>query len=706
MSPTRIPKPTHERDVPLNASKRPEWVIPYCLAQALHLGSDWALGLEMTRMVLTRPLYCFVLIALALVQPVFGALADAQRKAFLDAEQALQRGDRSTFSRLSSELEDYALFPYLEYQALRARLNTAETGAVAEFLSRYADTPVAALLRLRWLDHLASRKRWSDYLRFYRADSGLRRECHQLHAMIATGQADQALSKVAPIWLHGKSQPRACDPVFAAWTKAGYRSHELTWQRIEKAMEAGQWRLAKYLSRSLTKADQAWLKRWIALYQDPNLAARPDSVGQAHPYREAMLSHATRRLARWNGAKALTLWRSITPSYPFTDQQIQDTEHYILRNLVRTPGDDVYAFIRKITIDTADDIKVHEARIGAALLREDWPQVIRWIAALPQEVRYDERWLYWLGRALEGTGQDDAARPVYRQAATQRSYYGFLAADRIGSEYHLDHAETPASADLVAQIAVLDSVRRAAELFALERWTDARREWRWATRDMDAEQLKAAAKLAEQHGWHDQAIFTLAKTGYWDDLELRFPMAYARLVERNAKRHGIEKAWVFAVMRQESAFMDDARSHAGAMGLMQLMPATARSVARQILKRKPPRRHELMEPDINIALGSAYLKQMKGELGDSAVLATAAYNAGPHRVVRWLPDRTLPADVWIELVPFDETRGYLRRVLAYTVIYEKRMGRTPTRLHKRLHPVPPQLRLLGSARTAQANLGR
>ena len=141
--------------------------------------------------------------------------------------------------------------------------------------------------------------------------------------------------------------------------------------------------------------------------------------------------------------------------------------------------------------------------------------------------------------------------------------------------------------------------------------------------------------------------------------------------------------------------MSHARSHAGAMGLMQLMPATARSVARQMLKRKPPRRHELYEPDTNIALGSAYLKQMKGELGDSSVLATAAYNAGPHRVTRWLPDRTLPADIWIELVPFKETRGYLRRVLAYTVIYEKRMGKNPTRLNERLHPVPPTLSLLG-----------
>jgi soluble lytic murein transglycosylase len=206
--------------------------------------------------------------------------------------------------------------------------------------------------------------------------------------------------------------------------------------------------------------------------------------------------------------------------------------------------------------------------------------------------------------------------------------------------------------------------------------------------------LKAAAKLASRSGWHDRAIFTLAQTGYWDDLELRFPVQHAELVAENAGRHGIDKAWIFAVMRQESAFMDNARSHAGALGLMQVMPATARHVARNLLKRKPPARREILQPDTNIALGSAYLSEVKSKLGDSAVLATAAYNAGPHRVARWLPQRTLPADIWIELVPFEETRTYLRRVLTYTVIYEKRLGLTPTRLAQRLHPVPPTLELL------------
>jgi soluble lytic murein transglycosylase len=616
------------------------------------------------------------------------------RQSFVEAEKALKDGNASQFERLRRSLGDYPLAPYLDYQALRKDLARISETDVAAFLKKHKGTPLAWKLRIRWLDQLAAQERWVEYLTFYDHGKNVSRQCHYLHALIATGQERAALGQVDRLWLHGKSQPRACDPVFKVWVEAGGRTDKLTWQRIELAMAAGEWRLAKYLQRSLPGSERVWVDRWVRLHKDPKLALDSDRYKDAHPYREAMLAHAVRRLARWSGEDALEIWQTIKPLYPFSHDQVKETEQYTVRNLVRNPDDDVYAFIRSVEV-RPDDIKVHDARIRAAMLREDWPQVRQWIDALPTEERDKDRWRYWMARALQGSGDDLAARLLFSEVAEERSYYGFLAADRVGENYHLSHIETPVSAEQVTEIERLSGVQRARELFALERWIDARREWRWVTRDLNKQQLKAAAKLAMQQGWHDRAIFTLAETGYWDDLELRFPLEHAELVEANARRHGIDIAWVFAVMRQESAFMQNARSHAGAIGLMQLMPATARSVARKMLKRKPPRTRELLEPDTNIALGSAYLKQMQGELGGSSVLATAAYNAGPHRVTRWLPARELAADIWIELVPFNETRGYLRRVLTYTVIYEKRMGREPVRLRDRLHPVPPHVSMIG-----------
>jgi soluble lytic murein transglycosylase len=551
-------------------------------------------------------------------------------------------------------------------------------------------------MRRAWLSHLAAKGRWSTYLAFYEPSASVTRQCQQMTALIANGRTEEVLPRVEPIWLHGKSRPDACDPVFKAWRDAGGLTEALTWQRIELAMAAGQWRLANYLGRYLPDHERVWLKRWVRLHKSPDQAAHTTRFSEPHPYREVMLVQAVRRLARWDGMRALGVWQEIRDRYPFDAGQVRDVEYYIIRNLVRNPEPEAYRFIRSVDVE-ADATLVHAARTRAALQREDWPQVAAWIAAMPPEQRGEDGWRYWLARANEGMGHTDKARQQYADVATERTYYGFMAADRIGADYHLAHAETPVGDALVDEVAARDGIRRARELFALERWVDARREWRAATSGMDAVELKAAAKLAKRQGWHDRAIFTLAKTRYWDDLELRFPLEHAELVTENASRHGIEIAWIFAVMRQESAFMQNARSHAGAMGLMQLMPATARSVARDMLRRKAPRQHEILQPDTNIALGSAYLKQMKGELGNSAVLATAAYNAGPHRVTRWLPKRTLPADIWIELVPFRETRGYLRRVLAYTVIYEKRLGREPKRLYERLHPVPPAVSMLTSS---------
>jgi len=653
-------------------------------------------------MVQQRPLLAlFLFFTITISGPGLADRLKDQRASFLKAETALQRGAMGDFNRLRSSIPDYPLYPYLDYEALTKRLDRASRGDVRQFLTRYRATPLAPRLRANWLNQLAKKRRWSDYLSFYQPTKNIGRRCHYLHALIATGKAKEAYPQVADIWLYGKSRPSACDPVFEAWTKAGYRTTEMNWRRIEKAMDAGQWRLAEYLGKSLSNNDRVWLKRWVRLYRTPARADQIDRFSSPHPYREAMLSHAVRRLARWDGLKALHLWQTIKPRYPFSQDQILRTEHYIVRNLVRVPGNEAYSFIRGVS-PGGDDLLFLEARVLAALSRKDWPQVLRWIATMPQDERDQNRWHYWQARALQGNGDTKAANTVYRRVAAERGYYGFLAADRAGVDYHLAHAETPASETCMLRVEQLDAIQRAQELFVLKRWTEARREWRTATADMGPSQLQAAAKLAERSGWHDRAIFTLARTGYWDDLVLRFPLQHADLVKANADRQGIDIAWVFAVMRQESAFMRNARSHAGAMGLMQLMPATAREVAKNVLKTPPPRRKDLFEPDTNIALGSAYLKQMKGELGDSAVLATAAYNAGPHRVTRWLPKKTLPADIWIELVPFKETRGYLRRVLAYTVIYEKRMGMQPTRLQERLHPVPPSISMIG---TSPANTG-
>jgi soluble lytic murein transglycosylase len=624
------------------------------------------------------------------------------RDIFVAAEKAAKAGDTVTYRSLSAQLRGYALYPYLEYADIDRQLRSVDARRVRTFLEEYADTPLAALLRRDWLDVLAGQQRWGELLGFYHPTSNTRLHCHQLNALLQLGKREQALAEVEPIWLHGESQPDACDPVFDAWRKAGRLTHTLVWQRIELAMSAGEVGLARYLERYLDPADRVWAQRWRALHDDPHRALRQADFADAHPYREHMLAHAVRRLARRDAVAALKLWQTIARRYPFDADQAYDTERQIVFRLIREPDDDVYAFVRSVA-PRAEDVRLHEARLRAALYRGDWERLGEWIAQLPKDERGSDQWRYWLARSLAARGQTAQAAAVYEALAAERSFYAFLAADHIDAPYRLDHRDTPVAEAQLATVAELPGVHRARELHALGRWIEARREWRHVTRNMAAPELQAAAVIAESWGWHDQAIFTLARTGYWDDLELRFPVRHADAVAAYAKRHALDPAWVFAVVRQESAFMDDARSHAGARGLMQLMPATARTVARKAYGRKPPRPWELYDAGLNISLGTAYLRMVLNQLGDHTVLATAAYNAGPRRVRSWLPEHALDADVWIELVPFSETRGYLTRVLAYQVIYENRLGRTPSRLSERLRPISSQTTRTADTRADRQN---
>lgn len=624
-------------------------------------------------------IFIICLIALGPVQ----ASSESQRQLFLQAEKALQKGQLADYRRLYGQLGNYPLLPYLDYEELKGRLSKARHSEVRTFLNHHKDTPLADQLRRRWLDQLARKGHWKSYLAFYTPQSSITRQCHRLNALISTGKQQQAWPQVEKVWLYGKSRPSACDPVFKAWEQAGKLTDQLRWKRIELAMEKGEWRLARYLGKKLGNRDTVWLKRWIRLHRNPRALLRHQDYAKSHPYREKMLAHAARRMARFDGMEALELWRQVEGRYPFSKAQRYQVERRIALALERVPDKAAYAFILDLT-PGSDDTRLHTARLRAALLRKDWDQLLLDLPKWPADERSSERWRYWKARALEAQGSVASARQIFSKLARQRSYYGFLAADKVGAPYHLVHNDTAVSPAERLAMGKNPGIVRALELHALKRDIPARREWYQATRKANRYQLKAAAILAEDADWQDQAIFTLARTGYWDDLELRFPLRHQQLVEQQASQLQLDTSWIFAVIRQESAFMRDAHSSAGAMGLMQLMPATARQVAKQQLGRKAPAKSALLKADTNIELGSNYLKHLLESLDGSPVLATAAYNAGPHRVDRWMPPSNLDADIWVDLVPFNETRRYLRRVMSYTVIYDKRLGKKPKRLSDRM----------------------
>jgi soluble lytic murein transglycosylase len=616
---------------------------------------------------------------------MFGQTCASDRPAFLAAERALEANDLDTFDRLAAGLADYPLYPYLRFAVVTRDLAAASDEEIERFLSDFPQTQLATRLRLAYLARLAAAERWSEYARIYRPDDSTERRCLYLRSLIETGRGDEALARVEPLWLSAESQPDACDPVFAVWRDSGGLTTERILQRIRLAMEAGERGVAGYLGGLLPDSQKHRYGAWRAVDADPSLVLDPDYAADGHPQRAAILAHGLVALAPRSPERAADALVSVQDVLN-TDTAASDRAHAAIGQALTRAGDPRGLAVWDGLRATERTLTEQEARLRAAVALRAWERVAEWVARMPEGAVKRDRWLYWQGRAQAELGHDEASRLTLIRATEGRSFWAFMAADRLGLPYRLDHAWMPAEPQRIRTLARSPTFARMRELSRLGRETDMRREWRELMTHLDGPDLMAAAYVADVMRWHDQAIQASARSGYWDDMELRFPVPYRALVEEQAWQRGVEPDWVLAVIRQESVFARTLASHAGAIGLMQLLPGTAREVA-QMLDLDPPSRWDLLDPSINITLGSAYLTRMRDRFGHVA-LATAAYNAGPARVARWVPDACLEADLWILSIPFPETRRYVERVLAYRVIYGERLGLPPTRLSDWLPPVP------------------
>ncbi len=614
----------------------------------------------------------------------------AQRKAFLAAEKALREGNTQSFRQLLRQLQDYPLLPYLEYQQLRRRLGRADAEEVQNFLRRHSASPLADRLQQAWIRSLARHGRWDDLIAAYRPSRNVTLQCLYRRALYKTGAREAALEGLEQLWLVGHSQPRACDPLFAAWRDRGAITPELAWRRFALAMTNNKLRLARYLRRFLPEPDRRWADLWIRIHRRPELVATAPQLARPHPMRHDILLHGIKRLAREDPRRAVRMWEEkLKPAHDFSAGEIAAMERRLAIALAVRGDPEALARLAAADEQGSRDNTLQEWRVRAALHQRNWHAVLAWIYQLDEATQQEEGWLYWQARALDALQQKRQAESLYLALAGRRSYYGFLAADRLALPYRVTSRPTSRESQDMTILEHHPGILRARELFALARIVDARREWYYATRDMAEWQLRSAARLAHTWGWHDRAIVTMARTRHRDDLVLRFPLAHRERVLALASANDIEPAFAFAVIRQESAFTPDARSPAGALGLMQLLPRTARQVASSLGMRLS-HRLELLDVDTNLRLGMAHLGRMLRRYDHHPVLAAAAYNAGAYRVNKWIrDDHVTPADIWLETLPIAETRGYVRNVLLFTAIYQHRLGQQPRPLLQSMRPIAP-----------------
>jgi soluble lytic murein transglycosylase len=632
---------------------------------------------------------------LTLIAAPCSAGTDEERAQFKRAYQAMVNGRVEEARRLGAGLEHYPLYPYLAYEYLTRRLHHVAITEVREFLAASENTWAGDRLRTQWLTHLARRQRWHTFIEDYRPQEDVKLQCTHLLARIRTGATEGIVQDAIGLWLVGRSQPEECDPAFERLYASPAMTDELLWQRIRLAMAEGEAQLAGWLGRRLPAADQPWVTLWREAHANPAVALGRTRIAEDNGYSREIVGYALARMSRRDLPGALRHWRQLESRYAFDASERGRIVKTLALAAARQDRDEAAELLDEIPAEELD-AEVQGAMLRTAIRTHSWNLLARWtehdaIPDLPQL-----QWRYWRARALEQIGDKETALAIYRLLAGERDYYGFRAADRLGTGYNMIDRPLPYTPEQINEMRLRPGIHRAAEFHALGYVYYARREWHYEIARMGREDLEKAAKVADEMGWFDRSIITLSRAESYDDLALRFPTPFASLIETYARKRDLSAALLFSIIRAESAFMEDARSPAGALGLMQVMPATGREVAKRIGFRLD-NAQMLLQARANVTLGTAYLKQMLESYGGNVAMAAAAYNAGPHRVHSWRPQKACQAaEDWIELIPFTETRHYVRRALFYTAIYEWRLAREVQPLQLRMAAVPAR----GSRSTA------
>ncbi|NGX16106.1 transglycosylase SLT domain-containing protein [Wenzhouxiangella sp. XN24] len=631
---------------------------------------------------------------LSLATPATAAATlDSQRDAF---RAGLAHAEAGRWDRVEPELaalQGYPLLPDLRAAFLRSRLGRVDDAEVRAFLAAHPELGFSDGLRRQWAHSLARRGAWGDYLEVYEQHYATRNDttldCHAFTARLRRGATAGLAEAALARWLSPVSQPEACDPAFEWLAAQRELTDERRRQRMTLALEVGEFRLARWLARPLGDAAVAEVDRWSRIHADPVTRLGAPDDWRDTPRERALLLYGFQRLASAEPELAARRWPAFRATFAFEDAEraLVDRRIALVHAWRHLPG--AADLLATLPADSHDaDTRTWAVRL--AIRAQDWQAVEAGLARLDAGTAAEPVWRYWQARMLEATGRAPAARPVYAALATERGYYSFMAADRLDADYNWQHADTAPDEAMLAALARRPDLVRARELFHVGLENHGRIEWQRAVARLAPPERAQAGILAKRWGWYSRAITAATGAGLVNDLDLRFPLPWRPLIEAQSARAGISSAWVYGVTRSESLFMPDASSGAGAIGLMQLLPATGRQTAPQA--GVSFRGYQtLLDPETNVALGTTYLAEMLARFGNHRVLATAAYNAGPNRVDRWLPDdASLPADAWVDSMPYRETRGYVQRVLASEAVFQWRMSGQTVRITEAMQPVPPR----------------
>jgi len=599
----------------------------------------------------------------------------AARDDYGDATAAIRRGAWADYEQLRPGLDDYPLAIYLDYFKLSGRPAQVRPAEARRFIALSEDTPLPNRFLALYLARAGKDRRWEDFLQVApREPNAIELKCYYFRAKLSAGDTAAAWAGAQRLWVYGKSRPKQCDPLFDAWLKAGELSDEVVWARLLDTFEARQKSLMSYVARKGSAQLKPWSDKLLAVYASPQRMQR-QSLPASSAYSSDIASYGVAYLARYSPTKALQFWQAYQGQLSFDEAQIHRAEYAIALRSLFAKTEAHVPWLEQALPRLGDD-KLVEIRLRWALGEQDWPALSRALPMLSETRSESNVWRYWQAIALQQQGHNEPANKLLAALARERDFYGFLAADKLGEPYVFNNSApiTPLLVSSTQAIAQLPGVLRIEELYFHEEQQSAHSEWLKILQNADSPGQENLASYAAQQGWYRMAIDGANTAKARDRLDLRFPMPYQETFEHYASVQRVPSTELMAIARRESAFYPEARSPVGARGLMQLMPATGRQVARSL--GRAHQQSDLDKVDHNVLLGSAYYRQLLDRYKGNRVFAIAAYNAGPHRVDLWRNKAgdTLPVELWVATIPFRETRNYVQAVLSYNVVFQHLLG--------------------------------
>jgi soluble lytic murein transglycosylase len=611
---------------------------------------------------------------------------------FVQLREAARTNDAARATALAAMLTDYDVPSYVQYFQIKPRMFDRSGKALLDtpddeiraFLRTYDGQAIADRMRNDWLLVLGKRHDWqtfdAEYPKFV-LDDDTQVKCYALMSRAARGE--NVTQAATDLLTTPKHYGEGCVDMINTLAANGQLPRKEVWHQIRLAYEENYTSLGKQIADALgsVRPDDSLLD--MAASRPAQLLSR--GVDGSEVSRQLALL-ATVRMARSDAMLAASNFSGIAGNLSQDERAIGWGAIGMRGALAQTPmAINWYRQAGNAKLSNT----AQEWKIRAALRAGDWNLVRTGIEAMPQSLRDDGVWTYWYGRALREAGQGDAARAQFQKIASQPNFYGQLANEELGNKTALPPRTTVTRAEIDANSAN-PGFRRAAKFYDLGLRFEGNREWNWELRNMTDRQLLAAAQYANKIELFDRAVNTADRTKVEHDFTLRYLMPFRDKVEPRAAAVDLDEAWAYGLIRQESRFIINARSSAGAGGLMQIMPATAKMVAKQIgMDYQPAMMHDI---DTNIRLGTRYLADIYNKFDGSAVLASAGYNAGPGRPRTWRStlDRPVEGAIFAETIPFNETRQYVENVLSNTAYYAALITGRPQSLKERLGIILPQ----------------